>query len=136
MMLFDTYVAPSAIEGLGLFANEDIPADTRVWCLDHGFDIMLTEEKLKTMPIFQKNFFLKYCYKFRGMYFYCVDNSRFMNHSEQSNVIDKVGGTYSTTAIKKGEEIVINYASMGESTEDLEHNVHNLTSSTSLHSNS
>jgi len=123
-MLFDTYVAPSKIEGLGLLANVDIPADTRIWRLDPGFDLTLTDEKLETLPEWHKQYFLRYCYKHRGLYFFCIDNARFMNHSETPNTKEKRDGTYSINAILKGEEIVCNYANMGEFVEDLNHNMH------------
>ena len=123
MMLIETYVASSKIQGLGLFASGDVAAGTRIWRLDPGFDLVLTEEKLKSLPQFQQQYFIRYCYKYRGFYFYCVDNARFMNHSLQPNTFEKPDGTYALRDIRKDEEILCNYATMGETPEDLKHNM-------------
>ena len=38
MMIVPTYVGPSEIEGVGVFAAEPIPAGTAIWTLDERFD--------------------------------------------------------------------------------------------------
>ena len=76
-----------------------------------------------TMYKFQQDYFIRYCYKYRGFYFFCVDNARYMNHSDAPNATEKPDGTYAARDIKKGEEIVCNYAAMGENPEDLKHNM-------------
>ncbi|HMM59536.1 MAG TPA: hypothetical protein PKC25_05310, partial [Candidatus Rifleibacterium sp.] len=42
MLLVKTVVKNSSIEGLGLFAAADMPADTQVWAYHQDFDKVLT----------------------------------------------------------------------------------------------
>jgi len=122
-MLVDTYVAPSEIEGLGLFAAQDVPEGTRIWRLDPGFDLVLTDERLAEMAEWQHNYFKRYCFKWNGLFYFCIDNARYMNHSENYNVFDYPDGTYATRDIKAGEEITCDYAHMGDTEDDLKHNL-------------
>jgi SET domain-containing protein len=46
MLLISTYVAPSQIEGLGVFAGEFVPAGNLIWTLNHKFDIFFHETEL------------------------------------------------------------------------------------------
>jgi len=43
MILVRTYLAPSSIDGLGLFAAEDIPKGTITWEFYSEIDIVLEE---------------------------------------------------------------------------------------------
>lgn len=86
MLTVNTYLAPSPVHGIGLFAAEDIPADAVVWKFNRHID-----------KIFSKKVFLAMCqnvdqcslhhllnssYKRSGRYFYLTDNARFINHTE------------------------------------------------------
>ena len=118
MMLIDTFVTNSGIHGSGIFARESIKAHTRIWRFDQGFDIVLTPEQLLTMPEWQRKFFETYAYMNDGKLFYCVDNARFMNHSETPNTYEKPDGTYAAVDIEIGEELTCNYAAFGVTQED------------------
>ncbi|HMF29842.1 MAG TPA: SET domain-containing protein-lysine N-methyltransferase [Candidatus Lokiarchaeia archaeon] len=118
MMLVDTFLAPSEIEGLGLFAAADIPAGTRIWRLDPGCDLVLTDERLNEMPDWQQNYFHRYSFKWNGLFYFCVDNARYMNHAAESNTYEEKGGTYASRDITAGEEITCDYFNLGETAED------------------
>lgn len=118
MMLIDTYVTNSGIHGSGIFTREPIKANMRIWRFDQGFDIILTTEQLLDMPEWQRKFFETYCYMNDGKLFYCVDNARFMNHSESPNTYEKPDGTYAAVDIEIGEELTCNYANFGITPED------------------
>ncbi len=113
MMLVRTYVAPSSIEGLGVFADEDIPANTLIWCLDPKFTVTFSPEELKELPDYQREFVERYSFPHLKMENHLVvelDNGRFMNHSENPNTdftIFEKG--YALRDIRKGEEITCNY---------------------------
>lgn len=118
-MLIDTFVTNSGIHGSGIFTKESIKAHTRIWRFDQGFDIVLSPEQLNEMPLWQKKFFEIYCFMNDGKLYYCVDNARFMNHSENPNTYEKPDGTYAAVDIEIGEELTCNYASFGITQEDL-----------------
>jgi hypothetical protein len=83
----------------------------------------LTEERLLEMPEWQRNYFKRYCFKWNGLLYFCIDNARYMNHSLESNTREEPDGTYADQDIQAGEEIVCNYADMGDTDEDLHHNL-------------
>nr|MDO8111049.1 SET domain-containing protein [Candidatus Sigynarchaeota archaeon] len=123
MMLVDTYVAASPIEGLGVFAAVDIPKGARIWQFDQGFDIVLYKQQLGRMAPWQASFFKRYCFMFKGRYYYCVDNARFMNHSSSSNTYETDDATCAAMDIKAGEEITCDYGDMGVTPEDKAENL-------------
>lgn len=119
MMLIETFVTNSGIHGTGIFTKELIKAHQRIWRYDQGYDLVLTPEQLQSMPIWQKKFFETYCYMNGGKLYYCVDNARFMNHSETPNCYEKPDGTYAAVDIEVGEELTCNYAAFGVTEEDM-----------------
>ncbi len=92
MMLVKTRVAPSAIEGLGLFADQDIPAGTPVWRFWPGLDQLVEPGFIAALPPLLREFCLRYGYLHTrtGLYVLCGDDARYMNHSTTPNT----AGTY------------------------------------------
>ena len=119
MMLIDTFVATSAIHGIGIFTKEFIKSDSKIWEFEQGIDIILTLEQLQAMPLWKRTYFEIYCYMNDGKLYYCSDNARFMNHSENSNTYEKPDGTYAAFDIEIGQELTCNYANFGITQEDL-----------------
>ena len=112
MLLVKTYLDKSKIQGIGLFSDEFIPKGTLIWKFVPGFDFVLTKKELNKLPKVAKSWVLHYGYynKSEGGYVICVDDARFLNHSENSNTHDEdKKGTITTRDIKKGEEIICNY---------------------------
>lgn len=112
MLLVKTYLDKSKIQGIGLFANEFIPKGTLVWKFVPGFDFALKNEELNKLPKIAKSWIMHFGYfcEEEGGWVICVDDSRFMNHSENSNTDDtKKVGTIAKKDIHKGEEITCNY---------------------------
>jgi SET domain-containing protein len=50
MLLIPTYVAPSRIEGVGVFAAEDVTAGTLIWRLEPRLDRLFSKEDIETLP--------------------------------------------------------------------------------------
>ncbi len=122
MLLVKTFVKNSSIEGLGLFASEEIPANTQVWAYHEDFDKVLTVSKVDAMPAWQGDFFRKYCFSSDDLLYYCIDDARFMNHSKAPNLVDLPAGTFTARTIKAGEELVCDYAGMGHTKNDIAFN--------------
>lgn len=116
MLTVRTYLGPSKIHGIGIFANEDIPAGMTVWTfhplIDQAFNHKEWSElkaKLSEACFEQIESFI---YKEDGRYILCGDNARFMNHSEDCNLSEDktTGNNLAARVIRKGEELTCNYA--------------------------
>ena len=126
MLTIKTSLKISAIPGagIGLFADEFVPKGTKIWEFVPGLDLKFTEEEYKRFNGLNIDFLYKYTYKCNGEYILCVDNGRFINHSDDANTDDS--SSYFQTIAKKdiqaGEEITSNYNEFGRTDEDLEFN--------------
>lgn len=121
MMLVRTYVAPSRIDGLGIFAAEPIVKGASIWRLDPEFDRLIPMDKYRSAPPQLKELLDIYAYPSPdrpGFMVYEVDNGRFMNHSARPNTdFSHYGGAVAIRDIAAGEEITCDY---GEFFEDFE----------------
>ncbi|TGQ71103.1 MAG: SET domain-containing protein-lysine N-methyltransferase [Mesorhizobium sp.] len=121
MMLIRTYVAASAIEGVGMFAAEPIRKGASIWRLEPDFDRLIPMDKYETASPPLKELLDRYAYPSPdkpGFMVYEVDNGRFMNHSATPNTdFSQYGGATATRDISAGEEITCDY---GEFFEDFE----------------
>ena len=113
MLLISTYVAPSAIEGLGVFAGEPVSRGSLIWSLNPKFDIFVHQTEIGALPPHAQSFLTRYSYPHLEMPGYRVidvDNGKYMNHSLAPNtdfrIFDK---GYALTDIAEGEEITCNY---------------------------
>ncbi len=112
MLRIPTYLAPSAIEGIGLFAAEPIPRGTLIWKHDDRFDLSYDLRDLDPEDHLLRETLLCYGYQPTDapVFVLCGDNARFMNHSPQPNADDIGDLTIARTDIAKGEEITCDYA--------------------------
>ena len=113
MMLVATSVRASAIEGVGVFAVDFIPAGTPIWALDERFDKVFTEEEVASFPKNVQDYFARYGYPHMerdGFVVLELDNGRFMNHSLQPNTdFTRPDVGYAIADIHAGEELICNY---------------------------
>lgn len=115
MLYQKTCIGNSDIQGIGLFATEDIRRGTLVWRFESGFDIRYTDEFVKLLPKMPREFIYKYAYSHDGYHYLCADDGRFMNHSETPNLecVSSASGIYigdwSLVDIKAGDELTIDY---------------------------
>jgi len=114
MLLVPTYIAASAIEGVGVFAAESIARGTRIWKLEPSFDRVIPAAEHQAAPPVLKAFLDRYAYPSPdepGFIVYEVDNGRFMNHSTTPNTV--FGGEEPGRALRDiaaGEELTCDYA--------------------------
>lgn len=120
-------VKPSPINGLGLFADEDIKKGTITWKYNPRFDISFDPKEVAQMSDWLQNFIKTYSYlsKESNNYIYSIDDSRFTNHSAKNANIDTIPfpesiETYGVANrdIKKGEEILVNYTTFDQADEN------------------
>ncbi|MDE2074983.1 MAG: SET domain-containing protein [Alphaproteobacteria bacterium] len=117
MLLVDTKLAPSPIHGIGVFATEFIRKGTIIWKFTPVTDILIKPSEVFEFPHFEKSYVHQYAYlsKRSNLYVLHTDNARFINHSENPNMIS-VPTNRSTEDIDialrdifEGEELTSNY---------------------------
>jgi SET domain-containing protein len=124
MLLVKTECKPSSIHGLGLFAAARILKGDVIWMFEPGLDVVFSEADYDDAPSEAKQFLAKYAWKSKDSkrYILCVDNERFINHSEDPNLCNSFtfyGGEHVVIAsryIEAGEELTVDYNSF----EDIE----------------
>jgi uncharacterized protein len=116
MLLVKTKLAPSSIHGLGIFAEEFIPKGTTVWAFQPGFDVEKTPEEVALLPPRALEWIQHYGYRDIQLHRWiiCVDDARFVNHSEDPNMKpdyarDPYGMDVACRDIHPGEEITDDY---------------------------
>jgi SET domain-containing protein len=127
MLLVKTTLKTSLIPGAGLgcFAAEFIPEGTVIWEFNPLIDKLFTQSDVEQFTKLEQEFINTYCYKHDGLYYLCVDNGRFINHSNNPNTREDVvkQTTIAYRDIRIDEEIVSNYAHFGVTPEDANHNI-------------
>lgn len=112
MLLVPTYVAASAIEGLGLFAAGPIAAGAPLWRYEPGFDLLIPLDQLETLPEAFRGYLDRYAYEspdFPGRLVLSCDHAKFLNHSDDPNAGGRGLLTHARRAIAAGEEITCDY---------------------------
>lgn len=112
MLLVRTYVAPSPIHGLGVFAGEPIPRGTPMWRFEPSIDRVIPFERAERLPPAARDFLMTYTYLsplFPGGYVLNGDHARFLNHSDTPNTDNSGEITLALRDIAEGEEITCNY---------------------------
>lgn len=128
MLLVKTEVRESPIAGVGLFAMENIKKGQLTWRYQPESCVILTEQQLKEFSAsFHKGdhalmeYFSTYAYfvsQINGIVV-CLDNGRYVNHSESPNMgsiigLEKVPNAWQTSYahrdIEKGEELTESYS--------------------------
>ncbi len=114
MLLIQTYVAPSAIEGVGVFAAEAIAEGALIWRLDPAFDRLIRYENVAHLPATFRTFAERYGYPYPhdpSSLVLELDNGRFMNYSKTPNTCftDPDAG-YALRTIEAGEELTCDYS--------------------------
>ena len=112
MLLVKTKLAPSGIHGLGVFAEELIPAGTVVWQFQPDFDFRVSEESVALLPEIARAKLLHYSAKWGGGYVISADDSRFLNHSATAANLRTTAEPdcdIATRDIMPGEELLEDY---------------------------
>ncbi len=114
MLLVDTFVGPSVIEGVGVFAAEPIQAGRIIYRFEPLFDRLISRAEVASFTEPLRNFIIRYTYPHpsdQHLLVLDVDNGRHMNHSFHPNTDfrDATFG-YAIRDIDAGEEITCNYA--------------------------
>lgn len=113
-------IKPSPIEGIGVFAVQDIPKGCRTMFSRSSEDekwIPVSKKELEKLPSHSKALIENYCLYDEENYFVPdygfkkMDLVNFLNHSDTPNIISINEGEFfeAIRDIPKGEELVIDY---------------------------
>lgn len=113
-------IKPSPIEGIGVFALQDIPKGCRSMfskASDQEQWITISKTEVENLPPHAKALIGNYCLYDEENYFVPdygfkkMDLVNFLNHSDTPNIISINDGEFFETIrdIKQGEELVIDY---------------------------
>ncbi|MGI9038770.1 MAG: SET domain-containing protein [Gemmatimonadota bacterium] len=111
MLRVPTFVAPSRIAGMGLFAGTYLPAGTIIWEFTEGVDWRMPREDMERFPEPYRTRLRHYVYLDEtGVFVLCGDNARFMNHADEPNCEDPDGEhTITLREIRAGDELTCDY---------------------------
>ena len=114
MMTVRCYLAPSRIEGLGVFCDRDIAKGENVWRHEPLLDQRVSADELARLEPHIREFVERYSYPDAadpGQLVLECDEGRFMNHSDTPNLdfTDGIHG-YALCDIPAGTELTCDYA--------------------------
>lgn len=113
MMLCRCYLAPSSIEGLGVYSHDPIRAGDAVWKFDQRVDQLISRTSLDEMDARTREFLEHYGYDMPTHPDFIAldaDEGRFMNHSETPNCDFTAADLgYALVDIPAGTELTCDY---------------------------
>jgi hypothetical protein len=116
MLLIPTRVAPSRIHGLGLFTLEPVPAGSRVWRFEPGFDHALSTAAVAALPEPARRHvtWFGFVRPADGCWILSGDHACFMNHASPPNTGLPPGDpqaavTVALRDLAAGEELTCDY---------------------------
>lgn len=118
MFLVPTFLATSSIHGLGVFTPAPIPAGTVVWDINPDIDWEITPETLAQFPEPFRSRVRRYSYlNCDGVYMFCGDNGKFMNHADTPNCYESGTQTIAARPIAANEELTCDYRAFEHDTQ-------------------
>ena len=115
MFLIDTYLDKSKINGVGVFAKENVKKGEKIKEVRPEFEIEFDKENLPRMPLALTRFIDNYAYereKGSNIVVLGIDNEKYLNHSDDPSVNDD---GIALKDINIGDEITINYRDFDDS---------------------
>lgn len=115
MTVVKTHLKETKNKGIGLFASEFIPKGTIWWKDSPEFDKVITQTEYDSYPKLLQEFWNTYAFVQKNKTLYmCVDNARFINHSNNPNTGNIGNDCLTLNDIQVGEELTCNYRDICE----------------------
>jgi uncharacterized protein len=115
MLVVHTDIGLSSIEGIGLFTRLPIRAGAVVWKNDPRSHLKIPRDVAATMPELTQAFLRSHATLRDDGWFVTWDNSQFINHSDDANLIfNFTGDLIAARDIAANEELTENYTALGE----------------------
>ena len=94
MMMVETELRPSQIQGIGVFLLEDVARGTLLWRFDSRVDRVYSKAELDSLPALTAGFIRRFStwHQELGLWILCGDNGRHFNHSDTPNTLSLATG--------------------------------------------
>jgi SET domain-containing protein len=116
MIVVKTKLDRSLISGIGLFADQDIMKGDLIWKITSISVLKISLDKYKELSQIEKDFIIQKDYYWLdddGNYLIPIDDSRFVNHSNNPNIISlDENSSVAFRNIKQNEELTIDYKTL------------------------
>lgn len=114
MMMVDTELRPSPIQGIGVFLLEDVREGDLIWRFDSRVDRIYSDEEIASLPERARRFIEVYSTFHSGLQLrvLCGDNGRYFNHSDKPNTISlgvTFGDDVAAHDLSAGTELTTDY---------------------------
>jgi SET domain-containing protein len=114
MMMVDTELRPSPIQGIGVFLLEDVRKGQLIWRYDSRIDRIYGEAELSSLPERAQRFIRVYSTLHEGtkLRLLCGDNGRHFNHSPAPNTTSlgvTFGDDIAAADLGRGTELTSDY---------------------------
>ncbi|WP_444857682.1 SET domain-containing protein [Sphingosinicella sp.] len=114
MMMVDTELRASPIQGIGVFLTEPVRKGQLVWRFDSRMDRVYANAELESLPPATQDFIRTYStwHEGMGLWVLCGDNGRHFNHSSEPNTLSHgiaFGDDVAARDLAAGEELTSDY---------------------------
>ena len=114
MMMVETELRASPIQGIGVFLREDVAKGTLLWRFDSRVDRIYSPAELETLPPGTAAFIRRFStwHQETGVWILCGDNGRHFNHSDTPNTFSAgvgYGDDIAAEDLKAGTELTSDY---------------------------
>lgn len=114
MMMVETELRPSSIQGIGVFLTQPVRKGQLIWRFDSRIDRVYSEDELASLPQASQDFIRTYStwHEGMGLWVLCGDNGRHFNHSESPNTLSHgvaFGDDVAGRDLAAGEELTSDY---------------------------
>jgi hypothetical protein len=120
MLMVDTELRPSTIQGVGVFLLEAVKKGQLIWRFDSRVDRVYCEEEIASLPERMRQFIRVYSTRHEGtkLRVLCGDNGRHFNHSDTPNTISlgvTFGADVAAEDLPAGTELTSDYNAICDS---------------------
>jgi SET domain-containing protein len=116
MIVVKTKLDRSLISGIGLFADQDISKGDSIWKMTSISVLKISPDRYEALSQIEKDFIIEKDYYWLdedGNYSIPIDDSRFVNHSNNPNIVEPDNNhCVASRDIKQNEELTIDYKTL------------------------
>ena len=114
MMMVETELRPSTIQGVGIFLLQDVRHGEIIWRFDSRVDRVYSEAELDGLPPSTSAFLKRFStwHEATRLWVLCGDNGRHFNHSETPNTVSNgiaFGEDVAAVDLAAGTELTSDY---------------------------
>ena len=114
MMMVETELRPSAIQGIGIFLLQDVRQGDVIWRFDSRVDRVYAETELDGLPPSTSAFLKRFStwHEPTRLWVLCGDNGRHFNHSDTPNTVSNgiaFGEDVAASDLIAGTELTSDY---------------------------